>query len=220
MQVILNTWYGGEKGMFSYMNYLLPLKGMASMHCSANTNAKGETAIFFGLSGTGKTRFSTDPKRHDRRRRARLDDDGIQLEGGWQGAPRSSTCRRTTSGTPSAAIATRCWRTTVDKGKIDYADKSVIKNIRVSYPIFHIENIVNRIESPGCQEGDLSSADAFGAAPVSIPNHAEQTKYYFPVGFHRQIRWVRARYHRADPTFSVAGAAFLSLHPTKYGEEL
>ena len=149
-QVIVNTWYGGEmkKGMFSYMNYLLPLKGMASMHCSANTNEKGETAIFFGLSGTGKTTLSTDPKRQligdDEHG---WDDDGVfNFEGGCY----AKVINLSQENEPDIWNAIRrnalLENVTVDKkGKIDYADKSVTENTRVSYPIFHIENIVKQI---------------------------------------------------------------------------
>ena len=189
MQVILNTWYGGEmkKGMFSYMNYLLPLKGMASMHCSANTNAKGETAIFFGLSGTGKTTLSTDPKRQligdDEHG---WDDDGVfNFEGGCY----AKVINLSQENEPDIWNAIRrnalLENVTVDKkGKIDYADKSVTENTRVSYPIFHIENIVKPVsKAPAAKKVIFLSADAFGVLPpVSILN-AEQTKYYFLSGF-------------------------------------
>ena len=195
MQVIINTWYGGEmkKGMFSYMNYLLPLKGMASMHCSANTNEKGETAIFFGLSGTGKTTLSTDPKRQligdDEHG---WDDDGVfNFEGG-------------------------CY------AKIDYADKSVTENTRVSYPIFHIENIVKPVsKAPAAKKVIFLSADAFGVLPPVSILTPEQTKYYFLSGFTAKLAGTERGITEPTPTFSACfGAAFLSLHPTKYGEEL
>ena len=226
-QVILNTWYGGEmkKGMFSYMNYLLPLKGMASMHCSANTNAKGETAIFFGLSGTGKTTLSTDPKRQligdDEHG---WDDDGVfNFEGGCY----AKVINLSQETEPDIWNAIRrnalLENVTVDKkGKIDYADKSVTENTRVSYPIFHIENIVKPVsKAPAAKKVIFLSADAFGVLPpVSILN-AEQTKYYFLSGFTAKLAGTERGITEPTPTFSACfGAAFLSLHPTKYGEEL
>ena len=227
MQVIINTWYGGEmkKGMFSYMNYLLPLKGMASMHCSANTNAKGETAIFFGLSGTGKTTLSTDPKRQligdDEHG---WDDDGVfNFEGGCY----AKVINLSQENEPDIWNAIRrnalLENVTVDKkGKIDYADKSVTENTRVSYPIFHIENIVKPVsKAPAAKKVIFLSADAFGVLPpVSILN-AEQTKYYFLSGFTAKLAGTERGITEPTPTFSACfGAAFLSLHPTKYGEEL
>ena len=226
-QVIINTWYGGEmkKGMFSYMNYLLPLKGMASMHCSANTNEKGETAIFFGLSGTGKTTLSTDPKRQligdDEHG---WDDDGVfNFEGGCY----AKVINLSQENEPDIWNAIRrnalLENVTVDKkGKIDYADKSVTENTRVSYPIFHIENIVKPVsKAPAAKKVIFLSADAFGVLPpVSILN-AEQTKYYFLSGFTAKLAGTERGITEPTPTFSACfGAAFLSLHPTKYGEEL
>ena len=226
-QVILNTWYGGEmkKGMFSIMNYLLPLKGMASMHCSANTNAKGETAIFFGLSGTGKTTLSTDPKREligdDEHG---WDDDGVfNFEGGCY----AKVINLSKENEPDIWNAIRrnalLENVTVDKkGKIDYADKSVTENTRVSYPIFHIENIVKPVsKAPAAKKVIFLSADAFGVLPpVSILN-PEQTQYYFLSGFTAKLAGTERGITEPTPTFSACfGAAFLSLHPTKYGEEL
>ena len=226
-QVIINTWYGGEmkKGMFSYMNYLLPLKGMASMHCSANTNAKGETAIFFGLSGTGKTTLSTDPKREligdDEHG---WDDDGVfNFEGGCY----AKVINLSQENEPDIWNAIRrnalLENVTVDKkGKIDFSDKSVTENTRVSYPIFHIENIVKPVsKAPAAKKVIFLSADAFGVLPpVSILN-AEQTKYYFLSGFTAKLAGTERGITEPTPTFSACfGAAFLSLHPTKYGEEL
>ena len=226
-QVILNTWYGGEmkKGIFSIMNYLNPLKGMASMHCSANTNAKGETAIFFGLSGTGKTTLSTDPKREligdDEHG---WDDDGVfNFEGGCY----AKVINLSQENEPDIWNAIRrnalLENVTVDKkGKIDYADKSVTENTRVSYPIFHIENIVKPVsKAPAAKKVIFLSADAFGVLPpVSILN-SEQTKYYFLSGFTAKLAGTERGITEPTPTFSACfGAAFLSLHPTKYGEEL
>ena len=228
IQVILNTWYGGEmkKGMFSYMNYLLPLNGMASMHCSANTDKEGKSsAIFFGLSGTGKTTLSTDPKRlligddeHG------WDDEGVfNFEGGcyakvinldkesepdiWNAIKRD-------------ALLENC--TVNAEGEINFADKSVTENTRVSYPIYHIENIVKPVsKGPHAKQVIFLSADAFGVLPpVSILN-AEQTKYYFLSGFTAKLAGTERGITEPTPTFSACfGAAFLSLHPTKYGEEL
>ena len=227
-QVIINTWYGGEmkKGMFSMMNYYLPLKGIASMHCSANTDMNGEnTAIFFGLSGTGKTTLSTDPKRlligddeHG------WDDDGVfNFEGGCY----AKVINLSQENEPDIWNAIRrnalLENVTVDKkGKIDYADKSVTENTRVSYPIFHIENIVKPVsKAPAAKKVIFLSADAFGVLPpVSILN-SEQTKYYFLSGFTAKLAGTERGITEPTPTFSACfGAAFLSLHPTKYGEEL
>ena len=226
-QVILNTWYGGEmkKGMFSIMNYLLPLKGIASMHCSANTNEKGETAIFFGLSGTGKTTLSTDPKRaligddeHG------WDDDGIfNFEGGCY----AKVINLDKESEPDIYNAIRrdalLENVTVDKnGKIDFKDKSVTENTRVSYPIYHIENIVKPVsKAPDAKKVIFLSADAFGVLPPVSILTPEQTKYYFLSGFTAKLAGTERGITEPTPTFSACfGAAFLSLHPTKYAEEL
>ena len=228
IQVILNTWYGGEmkKGMFSYMNYLLPLNGMASMHCSANTDMKNEnTAIFFGLSGTGTTPLSTDPKRlligddeHG------WDDEGVfNFEGGCY----AKVINLDKDSEPDIYNAIKrdalLENVTVDaNGKIDFADKSVTENTRVSYPIYHIENIVKPVsKGPAAKQVIFLSADAFGVLPpVSILN-AEQTKYYFLSGFTAKLAGTERGITEPTPTFSACfGAAFLSLHPTKYAEEL
>ena len=228
IQVILNTWYGGEmkKGMFSYMNYLLPLNGMASMHCSANTDMKNEnTAIFFGLSGTGKTTLSTDPKRlligddeHG------WDDEGVfNYEGGCY----AKVINLDKESEPDIYNAIKRDAllenvTVAADGKIDFADKSVTENTRVSYPIYHIENIVKPVsKGPAAKQVIFLSADAFGVLPpVSILN-AEQTKYYFLSGFTAKLAGTERGITEPTPTFSACfGAAFLSLHPTKYAEEL
>ena len=227
-QVILNTWYGGEmkKGMFSYMNYLLPLNGMASMHCSANTDLNNEnTAIFFGLSGTGKTTLSTDPKRlligddeHG------WDDEGVfNFEGGCY----AKVINLDKDSEPDIYNAIKRDAllenvTVAADGKIDFADKSVTENTRVSYPIYHIENIVKPVsKGPHAKQVIFLSADAFGVLPpVSILN-AEQTKYYFLSGFTAKLAGTERGITEPTPTFSACfGAAFLSLHPTKYAEEL
>ncbi len=228
IQVIINTWYGGEmkKGMFSYMNYLLPLRGMASMHCSANTDMKGEnTAIFFGLSGTGKTTLSTDPKRlligddeHG------WDDDGVfNFEGGCY----AKVINLSAEAEPDIYKAIRrdalLENVTVDAaGKIDFADKSVTENTRVSYPIYHIDNIVKPIsKAPAAKQVIFLSADAFGVLPPVSILDPEQTKYYFLSGFTAKLAGTERGITEPTPTFSACfGAAFLSLHPTKYAEEL
>ena len=227
-QVIVNTWYGGEmkKGMFSMMNYFLPLKGMASMHCSANTDMNGEnTAIFFGLSGTGKTTLSTDPKRlligddeHG------WDDNGVfNFEGGCY----AKVINLDKESEPDIYNAIKrnalLENVTLDaEGKIDFADKSVTENTRVSYPINHIENIVRPISSaPAAKNVIFLSADAFGVLPpVSILTEA-QTQYYFLSGFTAKLAGTERGITEPTPTFSACfGQAFLELHPTKYAEEL
>ena len=228
IQVIINTWYGGEmkKGMFSYMNYLLPLRGMASMHCSANTDMKGQnTAIFFGLSGTGKTTLSTDPKRlligddeHG------WDDEGVfNFEGGCY----AKVINLSAEAEPDIYKAIRrdalLENVTVDAaGKIDFADKSVTENTRVSYPIYHIDNIVKPIsKAPAAKQVIFLSADAFGVLPPVSILDPEQTKYYFLSGFTAKLAGTERGITEPTPTFSACfGAAFLSLHPTKYAHEL
>ena len=226
MQVIINTWYGGEmkKGMFSYMNYLLPLKGIASMHCSANTNEKGETAIFFGLSGTGKTTLSTDPKRQligdDEHG---WDDDGVfNFEGGCY----AKVINLDKESEPDIFNAIKrdalLENVTVDaNGKINFADKSVTENTRVSYPINHIQNIKPGSMAAPAKKVIFLSADAFGVLPPVSILSPEQTQYYFLSGFTAKLAGTERGITEPTPTFSACfGAAFLSLHPTKYGEEL
>ena len=227
-QVILNTWYGGEmkKGMFSMMNYFNPLRGIASMHCSANTNMdETESAIFFGLSGTGKTTLSTDPKRkligddeHG------WDDDGIfNYEGGCY----AKVINLDKESEPDIYNAIKrdalLENVTVDaNGKIDFADKSVTENTRVSYPIYHIENIVKPVsKGPAAKQVIFLSADAYGVLPpVSILSD-EQAQYYFLSGYTSKLAGTERGITEPTPTFSACfGAAFLSLHPTKYAEEL
>jgi len=227
-QVIINTWYGGEmkKGMFSMMNYYLPLKGIASMHCSANTDMNGEnTAIFFGLSGTGKTTLSTDPKRlligddeHG------WDDKGVfNFEGGCY----AKVINLDKDSEPDIYNAIRrdalLENVTVDaEGKIDFADKSVTENTRVSYPIDHIEKIVRPISAgPAAKNVIFLSADAFGVLPPVSILTPEQTKYYFLSGFTAKLAGTERGITEPTPTFSACfGQAFLELHPTKYAEEL
>lgn len=227
-QVIVNTWYGGEmkKGMFSMMNYYLPLKGISSMHCSANTDLNGEnTAIFFGLSGTGKTTLSTDPKRlligddeHG------WDDQGIfNFEGGCyakvidldkESEPDIYNAIKRDALLENVTVAA--------DGKIDFNDKSVTENTRVSYPINHIENIVRPVSTaPAAKDVIFLSADAFGVLPPVSVLTPEQTQYYFLSGFTAKLAGTERGITEPTPTFSACfGQAFLELHPTKYAEEL
>ncbi len=230
-QVIINTWYGGEmkKGMFSMMNYYLPLKGIAAMHCSANTDMDGKnTAIFFGLSGTGKTTLSTDPKRlligddeHG------WDDNGVfNFEGGCY----AKVINLDKESEPDIYNAIKrdalLENVTVDAdGKIDFADKSVTENTRVSYPIEHIEKIVKNVNpvsaGPDAKNVIFLSADAFGVLPPVSILTPEQTKYYFLSGFTAKLAGTERGITEPTPTFSACfGQAFLELHPTKYAEEL
>ncbi len=230
-QVILNTWYGGEmkKGLFSMMNYYLPLKGIAAMHCSANTDMNGEnTAIFFGLSGTGKTTLSTDPKRlligddeHG------WDDNGVfNFEGGCY----AKVINLDKESEPDIYNAIRrnalLENVTLDEnGKIDFADKSVTENTRVSYPIEHIEKIVKNVRpistAPEAKDVIFLSADAFGVLPPVSILTPDQTQYYFLSGFTAKLAGTERGITEPTPTFSACfGQAFLELHPTKYAEEL
>ena len=227
-QVILNTWYGGEmkKGMFSMQNYFLPLKGIASMHCSANTDMEGKnTAIFFGLSGTGKTTLSTDPKRlligddeHG------WDNNGIfNLEGGCYAKVINLDKESEPDIYGAITRDALLENVTVDaNGKIDFADKSVTENTRVSYPIYHIKNIVRPIShAPAAKQVIFLSADAFGVLPPVSILDPEQTKYYFLSGFTAKLAGTERGITEPTPTFSACfGQAFLELHPTKYAEEL
>ena len=227
-QVIINTWYGGEmkKGMFSMMNYFNPLRGIASMHCSANTSMDGtSSAIFFGLSGTGKTTLSTDPKR----KLIGDDEHGWDDEGvfNYEGGCYAKVINLDRESEPDIYKAIKrdalLENVTVDaNGKIDFADKSVTENTRVSYPIYHIENIVKPIsKGPHAKQVIFLSADAFGVLPpVSILND-QQAQYYFLSGFTAKLAGTERGITEPTPTFSACfGAAFLSLHPTKYAEEL
>ncbi len=230
-QVILNTWYGGEmkKGLFSMQNYFLPLDGIASMHCSANTDMNGEhTAIFFGLSGTGKTTLSTDPKRlligddeHG------WDDNGVfNLEGGCY----AKVINLSKENEPDiyGAIKKNALLenvTVAEDGKIDFAHKSVTENTRVSYPIDHIEKIAKNVNTvsagPAAENVIFLSADAFGVLPPVSILTPEQTQYYFLSGFTAKLAGTERGITEPTPTFSACfGQAFLELHPTKYAEEL
>ena len=227
-QVILNTWYGGEmkKGMFSMMNYYLPLKGIASMHCSANTDMNGEnTALFFGLSGTGKTTLSTDPKR------LLIGDD----EHGWdesgvfnfEGGCYAKVIGLDAESEPDIFGAIKrnalLENVTLDaEGVINFDDKSVTENTRVSYPISHIQNIVRPVSAaPAAKNVIFLSADAFGVLPPVSILTPEQAQYYFLSGFTAKLAGTERGITEPTPTFSACfGQAFLELHPTKYGEEL
>ncbi|MGI9278959.1 MAG: phosphoenolpyruvate carboxykinase (ATP) [Endozoicomonas sp.] len=227
VQIIGGTWYGGEmkKGMFSIMNYLLPLKGMASMHCSANVGKDGDVAVFFGLSGTGKTTLSADPKRaligddeHG------WDDDGVfNFEGGCY----AKTINLSKENEPDIYNAIRRDAllenvTVLEDSVIDFADGSKTENTRVSYPIEHIENIVKPISKAGhAKKVIFLTADAFGVLPPVSKLTPEQTKYHFLSGFTAKLAGTERGITEPTPTFSACfGAAFLTLHPTRYAEEL
>lgn len=227
MQLIGGTWYGGEmkKGMFSMMNYLLPLKGIASMHCSANVGEKGDVAIFFGLSGTGKTTLSADPKRaligddeHG------WDDDGVfNFEGGCY----AKTIDLDPNKEPDIYNAIRrdalLENVTIDdSGKLDFSDNSRTENTRVSYPIYHIENIVKPVSKAGhAKKVIFLTADAFGVLPPVARLTPDQAQYHFLSGFTAKLAGTERGITEPTPAFSSCfGAAFLSLHPTQYAEVL
>lgn len=227
IQLIGGTWYGGEmkKGLFSMMNYYLPLQGMASMHCSANKGKDGDVAVFFGLSGTGKTTLSTDPKREligdDEHG---WDNDGVfNFEGGCY----AKTIDLSKENEPDIYGAIKkdalLENVTVDAdGKIDFKDGSVTQNTRVSYPIYHINNIVTPVSKAGhATKVIFLTADAFGVMPPVSKLTPEQTKYYFLSGFTAKLAGTERGVTQPEPTFSACfGKAFLSLHPTQYGQEL
>lgn len=227
IQLIGGTWYGGEmkKGMFSMMNYFLPLKGIASMHCSANVGERGDVAIFFGLSGTGKTTLSTDPKRkligddeHG------WDDDGVfNFEGGCY----AKTIHLSKEAEPDiyGAIKRDALLENVvvlSDGSVDFDDGSKTENTRVSYPIYHIDNIVKPISKAGhAKKVIFLTADAFGVLPPVSRLTPEQTQYHFLSGFTAKLAGTERGVTEPTPTFSACfGAAFLSLHPTQYAEVL
>lgn len=227
IQLIGGTWYGGEmkKGMFSIMNYLLPLKNIASMHCSANVGEKGDVAIFFGLSGTGKTTLSTDPKRQligdDEHG---WDDDGVfNFEGGCY----AKTIKLSEEAEPDIyhAITRDALLENVvvlEDGSVDFNDGSKTENTRVSYPIDHIHNIVKPVSKAGhAKKVIFLTADAFGVLPPVSRLTADQTQYHFLSGFTAKLAGTERGVTEPTPTFSACfGAAFLSLHPTKYAEVL
>jgi phosphoenolpyruvate carboxykinase (ATP) len=226
MQIIGGTWYGGEmkKGMFAMMNYYLPLRGMASMHCSANVGEDGDVAIFFGLSGTGKTTLSTDSSR------ALIGDD----EHGWdengvfnfEGGCYAKTINLDRNSEPEIydaikrnALLENC--TVNEAGDLDFTDKSITENTRVSYPIYHIENIVLPSKAGHAKKVIFLTADAFGVIPPVSKLTPEQTQYHFLSGFTAKLAGTERGITAPTPTFSSCfGAAFLSLHPTKYAQEL
>lgn len=227
MQLIGGTWYGGEmkKGMFAMMNYYLPLQGIASMHCSANKGAAGDVAIFFGLSGTGKTTLSTDPKRE----LIGDDEHGWDEEGvfNFEGGCYAKTIDLDKDSEPDIYAAIKrdalLENVTVDtNGKIDFKDGSVTQNTRVSYPIYHINNIVKPVSKAGhATKVIFLTADAFGVMPPVSKLSPEQTKYHFLSGFTAKLAGTERGVTEPQPTFSACfGKAFLTLHPTKYGEEL
>ena len=227
MQVIGGTWYGGEmkKGMFGIMNYFLPLRGMAAMHCSANMGEDGSTAIFFGLSGTGKTTLSTDPKR------ALIGDD----EHGWddngvfnfEGGCYAKTIHLSEEAEPDIFHAVKRDAllenvTVEDDGTVDYDDNSLTENTRVSYPIYHIDNIVKPVSKGGhANKVIFLTADAFGVLPPVSKLTSGQTKYHFLSGFTAKLAGTERGITEPTPAFSACfGKAFLSVHPTRYGEQL
>jgi phosphoenolpyruvate carboxykinase (ATP) len=227
MSIIGGTWYGGEmkKGIFSMMNYYLPLRGIASMHCSANMGKDGDVAIFFGLSGTGKTTLSADPKR------ALIGDD----EHGWddagvfnfEGGCYAKCINLSEANEPDIYHAIRrdalLENVTIhDDGSIDFTDCSKTENTRVSYPIYHIENIVKPVSKGGhASKVIFLTADAFGVLPPVSKLTDEQTKYHFLSGFTAKLAGTERGVTSPQPTFSACfGNAFLTLHPTKYAVEL
>ena len=227
IQLIGGTWYGGEmkKGLFSMMNYYLPLQGIASMHCSANKGTNGDVAVFFGLSGTGKTTLSTDPKRQ----LIGDDEHGWDNEGvfNFEGGCYAKTIDLSAENEPDIFGAIKkdalLENVTLDSfGKIDFKDGSVTQNTRVSYPINHIHNIVKPISKAGAANKVIFlTADAFGVIPPVSKLTPQQTKYYFLSGFTAKLAGTERGVTEPQPTFSACfGKAFLSLHPTKYGEEL
>ncbi len=226
IQIIGGTWYGGEmkKGMFAMMNYYLPLKGMASMHCSANVGEDGDVAIFFGLSGTGKTTLSADPKRfligddeHG------WDDQGVfNYEGGCY----AKVINLTEENEPDIwrAIKRDALLENVvveDDGTVDYDDNSITENTRVSYPIYNINKIVLPSKAGHASKIIYLSADAFGVLPpVSILNE-EQAQYHFLCGYTSKLAGTERGITEPTPNFSPAfGEAFLTLHPTMYSKTL
>ena len=227
IQIIGGTWYGGEmkKGMFAMMNYYLPLQGIASMHCSANKGAAGDVAVFFGLSGTGKTTLSTDPKRE----LIGDDEHGWDNEGvfNFEGGCYAKTIDLSAANEPDIYGAIKrdalLENVTVDAdGIIDFKDTSVTQNTRVSYPIYHIHNIVKPVSKAGhANKVIFLTADAFGVMPPVSKLTPEQTQYYFLSGFTAKLAGTERGITEPTPTFSACfGKAFLTLHPTKYGEEL
>lgn len=225
LQIIGGTWYGGEmkKGMFAMMNYYLPLKGMASMHCSANVGEKGDVALFFGLSGTGKTTLSADPKRY------LIGDD----EHGWdnngvfnyEGGCYAKVIDLSEEKEPDIFRAIKrdalLENVVINNGVADYTDGSITENTRVSYPIYHINKIVLPSKAGHAKKIVYLSADAFGVLPpVSILNE-DQAQYHFLCGYTSKLAGTERGITEPQPSFSPAfGEAFLTLHPTMYSKTL
>ncbi len=227
VQLIGGSWYGGEmkKGMFSMMNYFLPLKGVASMHCSANVGEDGDVAVFFGLSGTGKTTLSTDPKR----RLIGDDEHGWDDEGvfNYEGGCYAKTINLSEEAEPDIYRAIKRDAllenvVVLEDGTVDFNDGSKTENTRVSYPIYHIQNIVKPVSKAGhAKKVIFLTADAFGVLPLVSKLTPEQTQYYFLSGFTAKLAGTERGITEPTPTFSSCfGAAFLSLHPTQYAEVL
>ena len=227
MALIGGTWYGGEmkKGIFSVMNYYLPLKGIASMHCSANVGKKGDVAIFFGLSGTGKTTLSTDPER------ALIGDDehGWDNEGvfNFEGGCYAKCINLSGENEPDIFKAIRrnalLENVVVDNsGAIDFTSSAKTENTRVSYPIYHIDNIVKPVSKAGHAETVIFlTADAFGVLPPVARLTEEQTRYYFLSGYTAKLAGTERGIKEPVPSFSACfGAAFLMLDPIIYAREL
>jgi phosphoenolpyruvate carboxykinase (ATP) len=227
MAIIGGTWYGGEmkKGVFALMNYYLPLKGIASMHCSANSGKKGDTAIFFGLSGTGKTTLSTDPER------ALIGDDehGWDDEGifNFEGGCYAKCIRLSEKNEPDIFKAIKRDAllenlVILPDGTIDFNDQSKTENTRVSYPIYHINNIVKPVSKAGpAKKVIFLSADAFGVLPPVSRLTEDQTRYYFLSGYTAKIGGTERGIVEPVPHFSACfGATFLMLDPIIYANEL
>jgi phosphoenolpyruvate carboxykinase (ATP) len=227
MAIIGGTWYGGEmkKGIFSVMNYYLPLKGIAAMHCSANVGRKGDVAIFFGLSGTGKTTLSTDPERaligddeHG------WDDDGIfNFEGGCYA--KCINLSKVNEPDIYKAIKRDALLENVvvnENGSIDFNSAAKTENTRVSYPIYHIDNIVTPVSKAGhATKVIFLTADAFGVLPPVSRLNEEQTRYYFLSGYTAKVAGTERGIKEPQPSFSACfGAAFLMLDPIIYAKEL
>jgi phosphoenolpyruvate carboxykinase (ATP) len=226
--VVGGTWYGGEikKGFFSIMNYFLPLQGIAAMHCSANMGKNGDTAIFFGLSGTGKTTLSADPERfligddeHG------WDDEGVfNFEGGCYAKCINLSEEKEPDIFRAIKKDALLENVAFDEktGKVDFNSSEKTENTRVSYPIHHIDNIVRPI-SKGTHPKKIIflTADAFGVIPPVAKLTKDQAMYYFLSGYTAKLAGTERGVKEPMPTFSSAfGAAFLLLHPTVYAREL
>ncbi|SHE70473.1 phosphoenolpyruvate carboxykinase (ATP) [Chryseobacterium takakiae] len=225
LQIIGGTWYGGEmkKGMFAMMNYYLPLKGMASMHCSANVGEEGDVALFFGLSGTGKTTLSADPKRY------LIGDD----EHGWdnngvfnyEGGCYAKVIDLSEEKEPDIFAAIKrdalLENVVVNNGISDYTDNSITENTRVSYPIYHINKIVLPSKAGHASKIVYLSADAFGVLPPVSVLDEDQAQYHFLCGYTSKLAGTERGITEPEPSFSPAfGEAFLTLHPTMYSKTL